>query len=334
MKRHPTMTPRERVRTVLQRGIPDRVPRFEIWIDGLLAELGQPDPLAVYPHLGQDCLLLPGGRLPGSNAWGDGVDEFGCLWRAGTYVGGTVCTPQDMDRCSPPLALATSAFDPAMAEAAHRRFPDQCLIFGSHIGPFTAAYMAMGMERFFLRLADDPAFVEEMLARRTDWCIAIYRQALEMGAEVLVLGDDAAGRQGPMISPALWRRYVLPCHRRIAAALDAPVIWHSDGNILPLLPMAVEAGFAGVHALEPRAGIDLSCVKARFGANLVLVGNLDVELLAGDDLAAVRADVDRCMAQGATGGAYMFATCNSIFAGLNARTVAEMFQYVATVGYY
>ena len=137
-----------------------------------------------------------------------------------------------------------------------------------------------------------------------------------------------------MISPEMWRRYVYPCHRRIVAALDAPVIWHSDGDIRPLLPMAVEAGFTGVHSLEPGAGIDLAQVKRQYGSELILIGNLDVEVLAGEDLAAVRAEVDRCLAQGAPGGGYMFATCNSIFAGLNGPAVAEMFRYASTVGYY
>jgi len=245
-----------------------------------------------------------------------------------------VRTHSDLARLSPPVELAVQAFDPRQGEAARSRFPHHCHIFGTHIGPFTAAYMAMGLEEFFLRLADDPVFVQELLERRTDWCIAVYQQALALGAEVLVLGDDAASRHGPMISPEMWQRHVFPCHQRIVAALDAPVIWHSDGDIRPLLPMAVEAGFVGVHSLEPTAGIDLAQVKRQFGADLILIGNLDVEVLAEKNLAAVRAEVDRCLVQGAPGGGYMFATSNSIFAGLNAPAVAEMFHYASTVGYY
>jgi len=48
------MTPRERVFLTLQRRIPDRIAKFEIWIDGLHAELGCPDPVAIYAHLGQE----------------------------------------------------------------------------------------------------------------------------------------------------------------------------------------------------------------------------------------------------------------------------------------
>jgi hypothetical protein len=48
----------------------------------------------------------------------------------------------------------------------------------------------------------------------------------------------------------------------------------------------------------------------------------------------VRAEVDRCVAQGATGGGYMMATCNSIHEGMNPAAVAEMFRYQGEVGFY
>jgi uroporphyrinogen decarboxylase len=162
----------------------------------------------------------------------------------------------------------------------------------------------------------------------------MFQKAVDLGAEVLVLGDDAAHADGPMISPRMWREFILPHHKRIVGAFDVPVIWHSDGNVEPLLPMAVEAGFAGLHGLEPAAGMDLARIKREFGHDLVLIGNVDVRVLCDSDLEAVRAEVDRCVAQGAPGGGYMIASCNSIFEGLNHIAVAEMFRYERQVGFY
>jgi uroporphyrinogen decarboxylase len=192
----------------------------------------------------------------------------------------------------------------------------------------------MGFERFFLRLVDDAAFVQRLLAVRTEWCIAMYQKAASLGAEVLVLGDDAAHGGGPMISPSMWRRFILPCHRRILDALDVPVIWHSDGNTEALLPMAIEAGFVGIHGVDVVAGMDLVKMKREYGQSLVLVGNVDARVLFGSDLEAVRGEVDRCIAQGAPGGGYMISSCNSICEGMNAAAVAEMFRYAGEVGLY
>jgi uroporphyrinogen decarboxylase len=323
------VTPRERVFATLEHRQTDRVPRFEIWIDALLPELGQSDQTDAYVNLGQDCVMLPSQSPPGSNAWRDGVDEFGRNWRSGVYVGGAVDTAGDLSRFTPPLHTARDYFDQLHAHAIRQRHPDHCLIYGTHVGPLTAGYLGMGFERFFARLVDDPAFVHQLLEVRTDWCIALYREAIRLGAEVLVLGDDAAHRDGPMISPAMWREFILPRHRHIVQALGVPVIWHSDGNIEPLMPFAIEAGFAGVHGLEPAAGVDLARVKQQFGHRLTLLGNIDVRVLCSDDLEAVRNEVRRCMAQGAPGGGFMIATCNSIFKGMHPPAVSEMFRYQA-----
>ncbi len=302
------------------------MPRFEIWIDAFVSEMGLPDTAAAHVHYGQDGVLLPSRPLPGSLAWRTGVDEFGRVWRDGMYVEGIVDSAADLDRYSPSPARAADCFDPEATTAVRRRYPDHCHFFGTHVGPFQAAYLSMGMERFMLRLADDPDFVAALLAARTDWCIALMTGAVELGAEVIVVGDDAGHRGGPLISPAMWRRLVLPCHRRIVEALPVPVVWHSDGQITSLLPMAVEAGFAGVHGLEPAAGIDLGEIKRAYGADLALLGNVDVQVLCGDDPAAVRSEVNRCITQGAPGGGYLLSTCNSIFAGMNPARVAEFFQ--------
>ena len=328
------MKPRERVLAALAHQEADRVPRFEIWIDALLDELGQADAPAAYANLGQDGIFLPTRTPPGSNAWRDGVDEWGRVWQAGMYVSGVVQTEADLRRYSPPASYAAELFDADAARQVRERYPDHCLFYGSHIGPLTAGYMAMGFERFSLRLMDDPTFIHLLFERRTEWCLALFQEAVRLGADLLVLGDDAGYRSGPMISPRAWRQLVLPYHRHIVDSVDVPVLWHSDGNVEVLLPMAIEAGFAGIHGLEPAAGMDLTRIKREYGRDLALVGNIDVQVLCGDNLAAVRREIDRCIAAGAPGGGYMIATCNSVFNGMKAQAVAELFRYEAEVGLY
>lgn len=328
------MKPQERVLAVLQRQQPDRVPRFEIWIDALLHELGQSDPVSAYVNLGQDCVMMPTCNPPESNAWRTGTDEWGRVWQDGIFVDGVVSTLSDLEIYTPPLDYVEQFYDRDRIREVRESFPDHCLIFGTHIGPFTAAFMAMGFEQFFMCLVENLEFAHRLLDARTEWCIAMYQEAINQGAEVLVLGDDAGFGSGPMISPRMWREYILPYHKRIVDALEVPVIWHSDGNVESLLPMAVEANFVGFHGLDPVAGMDLAKIKKEFGQHLVLIGNVDVRVLCDSDLEAVRNEVDRCIDQGSTGGGYMIASCNSIFEGMNPAAVDEMFRYEGEVGYY
>lgn len=323
------MTPRQRVLAALDHHPVDQIPRCEVWIDALFAEFGV-DPVEAHPALGQDVIFLPWHAPPGSNAWGNGIDEWGRVWRDGIYAGGVVDTYGDLKQYTPTNDLAQELFSLVQITELKTRYPDHCRIFGSHIGPFMMAYMALGFERFFYRLYDDPRFVHAMIAARTDWCLAVFQQAVALGAEVLILGDDAAYGNGPMISPRLWREFVLPYHRQIVSAMPVPVIWHSDGYIQALLPMVLEAGFKGIHGLEPAAGMHLGKLRQQYAGRLSLIGNFDVRLLCGNNLHAVQAEVDRCLDEGGKQGGYLFSTCNSIFPGMQPDSVAEMLRYSAT----
>jgi uroporphyrinogen decarboxylase len=160
---------------------------------------------------------------------------------------------------------------------------------------------------------------------RLEWCLAIFRQAVELGAEVIIMGDDSAHRGGAMISPQMWRELVLPHHQRVVKELSVPVIWHTDGRIDKLLPFAVEAGFTGVHGLETLAGNKLDEIKRDYGDKLILMGNVDINLFFEPNIELIRADVKRSYEQGGREG-FMFSSCNSIYPGMNPEAVREFFR--------
>ncbi len=320
------MKPYQRVRAVIEGKTPDRIPRFEVWIDALHDELGIADPAGAHPELGQDVLLMPSIKPPVSNAWGDGLDEFGRIWKNGSYVNGALKTFDDLKTYTPPLSYAAQFFSEKQAAEIKDRYPEHFLFFGTHIGPFMNTYMALGMQSMFRLLRNDISLVRAVIESRTEWCVAVFKRAVELGAELIVMGDDAAYSGGPMISPQMWRNLVLPYHQHIVQELPVPVIWHSDGRMDRLLPFAVEAGFAGMHGLEPPAGNDLGRVKEQYGEQLILIGNVDVNLLCKNDPEAVREDIRRCLRQGGKSG-YMLSSSNSIFPGMNPGAVCEYFRY-------
>ena len=161
------MKPRERVFAALEHQEPDRVPRFEIWIDALLDELGQEDAASAYANLGQDGVMMPTRNPPQSNAWRTGVDEWGRVWQDGLFVDGVVETESDLERYSPPSSYVEELFDEDRIREVREAFPDHCLTYGTHIGPFTAGFMAMGFERFFIRMTlRKPAGERELATTR------------------------------------------------------------------------------------------------------------------------------------------------------------------------
>jgi uroporphyrinogen decarboxylase len=321
------MRPIERVMAALSHQTVDRVPRCEIWIDALLEDLGQDSLEDAHVNLGQDSIMLFSEGPKESNAWRNGVDEWGRVWKNGMYTNGVVKSRADLKHYTMPLAYSERFFDPARSKFYKARYPDHCLMYGSHLGPFMAAYMAMGFENFFMGIMDTPSFIIEIIENRSEWAIAMFKKAVSLGAQFIVMGEDAAHKSATMVSPSMWRKNVLPFHKQIVASIEAPMIFHSDGNILPFIPMIIEAGFVGLHGLEPAAGIDLAVVKREYGKDLVLIGNVDVRSLAGSDVKELHQEIDRCMAQGSPGGGYMISSCNSIFTGLNPVMVKEFFDY-------
>ena len=319
------MNSRERVNAVLERKIPDRVPRFEVWIDGLFDDLGVSDPYSAYAELGQDAVLMPSQTPKESKAWTDGVDEFGRVWKKGMYLSGMVDSPADLIQFTPPTSYAEQFFDPQRVAAIRTKYPDHCLFYGTHIGPFMGTYMAMGLERMFMKYRKDKSFVHAVMEARLEWALAIFRRAVELGAEVIIMGDDSAHRGGAMISPQMWRELVLPYHQRVVRELPVPVIWHTDGRIDKLLPFAVEAGFAGMHGLETLAGNKLDEIKRDYGDKLILMGNVDINLFFEPNIELIRADVKRSYEQGGKEG-FMLSSCNSIYPGMNPEAVREFFR--------
>jgi len=87
-----------------------------------------------------------------------------------------------------------------------------------------------------------------------------------------------AYNDAPLFSPAAFERVFLPAYRRMVAAFKgagaAQVVLHSDGNIGPILEMLVDAGIDGYNPVEPKAGMWIPDLKARYGKRLALIGGM------------------------------------------------------------
>ena len=106
----------------------------------------------------------------------------------------------------------------------------------------------------------------------------IVQRAIQAGAEVIILGDDYAGNHGPMMSPALFRQFILPPLAKMIAMIHeegASCIKHSDGDLYPILDDIVSAGPDGINPIEPVAGMELKKVKQLVGDKVCLTGNID-----------------------------------------------------------
>ena len=158
-------------------------------------------------------------------------------------------------------------------------------MFSAH-ACFHPTWHKVGMENLFVWMCEDPGLVTDMFAAHTQLIIDLYEgiKALGVAFDGAWFNDDLGYRNAPLISPAMYCDLVLPHHKRLCdhfAGEGLKAILHSDGNVAPLIPHFLDAGFAALHPLEAKAGLDVRDLKPIYGDRLVLFGNIDVRRLAG-----------------------------------------------------
>jgi uroporphyrinogen decarboxylase len=196
---------------------------------------------------------------------------------------------------------------------------------------FFPALLSMGMERFFIALHEDRGFVEELMDIYTEWTTAVAERVCRMDIDVFVSTDDFAWKQGPMISPSLFRELVLPRFRRVAQQVTRPWILHSDGNVTPLIDDLLSLGLAGLHPIEPEA-MDIREVKRRWGDRVCLVGNVSLVTLGRGTPEQVEAEARALLRDLGPEGGYMLSSANSIASYIPVENVRAMARVVEGQG--
>ena len=207
-------------------------------------------------------------------------------------------------------------------------------------GAFQSAMAERGMMAVMTDLARSPDTVARELQHRSLQVSASIARGVEAGAHGILIADDIAYRQGPLMSPELVQRCILPVWRAQAKAahdLGVPVFFHSDGNLNAVLPYIVAAGFDGLQCLEPAAGMNIGAVKAQYGETLCLMGNIDPALLHASDSSTGSADgtdklcwaIGEVMAANNGRGGLIFGTCSGLHIGMQPDRVYHMYKLAA-----
>ncbi|MDP3061718.1 MAG: uroporphyrinogen decarboxylase family protein, partial [Chloroflexota bacterium] len=146
-----------------------------------------------------------------------------------------------------------------------------------------------------LALHDHPQPLKDALELVADCYIETVRLALQhLEFDFGLVSEPIASPTGPVISPAMYREFVLPPIRRVVAFFHEqgvrPVIFRSLSNANAIVPMAVEAGADGLWIGQTAGVVDYVALRKAY-PHLLLMGGLDSTVLARDE-AAIQAEVD------------------------------------------
>jgi uroporphyrinogen decarboxylase len=155
------------------------------------------------------------------------------------------------------------------------------LVVGQHsAGPFDRFVQLLGMPAAMIALLREPDVSADVINHIADYHVGIARGYLAAGVEAGWLADDYAGDSGPLISPVLWRKLILPAIARIIAVYreaGVPVFFHTCGRAEAFVPTLVEAG---VTAFNLQSDVcDLAGLKAQFGRRIAFYGGVPSDLM-------------------------------------------------------
>lgn len=152
-------------------------------------------------------------------------------------------------------------------------------------GIFESAWALYGLEHFLMDLIEAPEVPCAIMDCYTDFMIAnVHRMMAVAGGmiDMVYTFDDIAAQNGLLMSPAMWRKFILPRHQRLNQVIkqyNLKILYHSCGGVFPLIGALIdEMGIDALNPLQPRArGMDMARIKAEFGSRIAFHGGIDLQ---------------------------------------------------------
>jgi uroporphyrinogen decarboxylase len=218
------------------------------------------------------------------------VDEWGVGWTVHAYET-PFGTGHYTEIASHPLADARSidAYEPpdpnraelyAGAAQVIRDFRDEYWIAGVTVTTiFETAWALRGLEQLLVDMARDPALADQVLEFPYRHHLAAARRLVEMGIDMVWLGDDMGAQHEMLISPRMWRRYFKGRMARFVEEIKSvnpqvKVAYHSDGDVRRIIPELIEIGLDVLNPIQP-ASMDPAELKRQYGNRLCFWGTID-----------------------------------------------------------
>ncbi len=338
------MTGYERMMLALMRKEPDRVPIWELIVDppvikALYGDISYAD---FVEKEDLDGITSPEDQKRkelGSNAYSD---EWGIIWKIEpsglSYpLEGPIKSERDLDKYRPPDPDAPWRL--ATLEKYVKRFKGKkAIIFLGHETFEFSHYLMGGMDKLLMNYVLKPALVKRLSEMISEYKCKVLQNAVKIGADALLTGDDYAGRKGSFMSPNHFRQFVQPYLKRtvdIAKQNNLPFIKHTDGNLKEILDMIIDTGIDALDPIEPMASMDMGEIKEKYGERICVVGNVDcTEVLPRGTKEDVEEAVKETIAKASGGGGHILASSNSIHPAVKPENYKTMIDAARKHGVY
>lgn len=282
------------------------------------------------------------------------LDSYGQVWkRAAPYYYATqgILASASEIRQIDEMVNWPDVSDPRWTRGVRERAKSLCentdcfvvaRMVASH-GPYQTACDLRGTEQFLMDMLQNPDFALALLERISNTLVGLTQGYLEVCGDYIDMielpGDDYAGNNNLIISPAMFRRFIQPIIRNMVGAIktfrpDIKVMLHSDGAIARLIPDLIAIGVDVLHPLEPLPAMDLAAIKKQYGGQISFLGGIDISHAMPGTRQQVIDEVRQRITQLALGGGYILAPSNHLQADVPPENVVTLFETARKFGSY
>lgn len=244
----------------------------------------EPTREAIFQYLQDDCRWIvadagyhhPQGQPIFNTAWGmegrDSLSAEGCFADAES--------PKDLEKYPWPDVKYLDFTD---VYAEIEKFPDKMVFTGMWACFFHIVSDFLGMENYFIKMYENPAVVEALTERVTDFFVQAndkFLSGLGDRADVMFFGNDFGTQLDLFVSPEMFRKFILPSFKRLIAVgkkYNKKIMLHSCGSIYRIIPDLIDAGVDILHPIQAQAtGMSADDLK-QFKNDLAFVGGIDAQ---------------------------------------------------------
>jgi uroporphyrinogen decarboxylase len=356
------LSSRERVNRMFARQDHDRVPRHEsFWAETIERWKGEGligDARTVLDMLGSDFHSLnwcwpcafPGEEVTveedeETRVVRDGQGKTVRYWKhkAGTpeHIGFDCDSREKWEKIYKPALLENAIqTDPEAVKRAYRKGRERgkwCHLTG--VETFEETRSLIGDELTAIALAEDPEWIVDVSRTFTNVLLRNFDLIMSTGIEPdgMWIYGDMAFNHATFCSPEMYRQYIWPDHKRLADWAHAhgmKLIYHTDGNVNAVIDLWIEAGFDCFQPIEAKAGMDIRRLAPKYGDRLAFFGNIDVMLMASNDLERIEQEIKSKFAAGMATKGYIYHSDHSVPPRVSWETYRAIIRMVEKYGTY
>ncbi len=348
------MTGKERVMTALNYREPDRVPilcQYTPEVQELLENYTGKKDLDVNVAMGDDAIIiwegmvnLFGGKIKEGETyeteWGIKLLKRGLYNEIYYHPLENATTVEELKRYPFPKPVTEELVERNRQVIA--KYGGKYAIIGSvPLTMWEGAVHLRGYQQMLEDMLTNLKMAETLFDRIMEYHYEIAMTLIDLGIDILWLGDDMGMQTGMIISPDLWRKVFKPRWKILFEAFkkrkpDLKIAYHSDGGIRPIIPDFIEIGLDILNPLQPLCvGMDSYELKKDFGKDLNFFGGIDIQkVLPFGTPSQVRQEVIKRIDAFAPGGGYICGPTHNIQADTPLVNILAMYQTIMTYGRY